>query len=850
MTTVFIQLPTGTPGGVPFTAELTAYLIPVLANQGKIEKATLELRSDLSDKSVLVGVGEKTDLVGDREVLGAIDAATTLQTDFTPIAPKSNEDLVQLYEELRNEYFDIERRSNIDIGNGDASTAYGLMGNIPRLPDIKSLAKWPNIHRTHNAALHRFLGRVVAIAVFDNTPRLYWEGIGIKEETDSEGHANVHMEALHTEIGGPWRLGLQHAPGIPRMCLHADKQATTSMVLWEIDTGRTRSRTVGTGLIRQSYGWDVAFGAAARRHVVPYRGTFPPRVREPLGDWTRRMHNRDKLAAAKATDSWIPWVLAYAHSVGISQGRIVDTLSVPTRKRFSSLAALQTEALDSWKKRKVLPENYNWRMGDQDLIDRLLNGMCPHPPAVETGADGNARLVWRFTWQNEAGDPAQTGIHHLDYDPAELEAARMPDITVFSTWAVLSSQDDGPLLLGDAPLLPSEIHLQWPGQEPTVVPRPAQDASHSPTTPSAGDFTNAWEFAKWFVRQAILVSGQIDWHLGRCHVFMEQICATLCANLRSIRWTEQQGADHPLLNHLWPFIRSADEINAFGDLTLLSRDGILSTATCLAPEAVVLRMRRQRATWNWATYTHRLRKDGRPLCKEDDFGAWSAAAMKACHAWASHIPDADLADLCGTSLGDSVSGALAKLQKDHVGQTEKPQSWWGSGGRDPTTDDSPVDLTVPTLRTKDDWRELAAFLVYVSSFLHAWVGGAQMADMGNVYVASVGHRWNALPTNAPSFFAATDTRKWAQDEWEARGPLPDHAGFAVALAELIGTQDWGRLVYAESEKETFRDTSTPTIDETPQIGALLAEYRAHISSVPASARRRFPIEKLRSRINI
>lgn len=805
--------------------------------------------------------------------------------------------------------------------------AFDSFGNIEQSPLLVPMSPMPALHLTRPRRLLYTAWSIHRLVLYDALGRAYAHGlVPLSHPTPT-----VSFVGSPRVRGGPWSLGAPPSSGdpyIPRIELHARKQRTTSLVMWEVDTGRTRHARLGAGWSRGSFGWDVVFGRAMVRTDPP----MSPKERlansgtsVPLGDFDQSLHIVDKLRSTRQADSWVPWVLSFGRSVGIPRLRIVDTIDGPGPVAFSSLDAMQQDVLASWRKRQVRPGTDPWSLSAPALLDRLLNGMCPHRPWLETRTSKGppepnstnpfpdrrtvscpgdeprqaqrpaetdsgtppartapaaptverewGRLVWTFTWTGDGATPRfeQDGITHYGRSPLVTELARMPDITVYSSWMVRNGAK-GP---ADPMLLPVEdtvatierIVLEWPevrrpglDGQPEVIhaatkvdehnPGPMEN-THTVRKPTASEFTTKWSYAKWFVRQALLLSGQLDWHLARGHIFVEQLAADLCGELRGLH--DPNGGppvDHPFLAKLWPFLRTADEINAFGDLTLLTPRGIPAAGSCLSFPSVVARMRMMRASWHWRRDLSAMRPDnGRSLTPDDHFAAWARAAWEACHEWSKGaITAGDVSDLVfqenspnGQPRRDAVLAALRTTQRAHAASAADQPHWWSGTGDPPLGMNAAADVSVDftSLETLSDWRAFAAHLVFTITFVHSWVGSAQLDDMGNVFVASLGHLWPTMP----------GTSSTPADDWATQGPPVEHAGFGVALAELIGRHGWGRMTQVTNEVEPFETSSgqvTP-VDEASAVSALVAEYQRALSNNPPPG---FCLELLRTRVNI
>ena len=753
------------------------------------------------------------------------------------------------------------------------ATTYEQLGNralsANLFQDPEALAELLRRPSTAEAAIQAIARRVHRVAVLDALGRVIGQGLGVADKDLRSQHVSLTLRPL---VGGAWRLGSPADPTqpyIPRLARHAYAQLDTAMVEWDVDTARTYGPGF-TGAQRRSFGWDVVFGRAVRRGAEPVGDCFPF-SKSPDGNvqkYLQRIHNGDKLRATREADSWIPWVLAYARSVGIPRRRIVATLATAQPVRFSSLQQMQDNAYASWQRRGTLDSDsstWPWKLSSQHLLDRLLNGMSPHPPFVvleqstttqaqPAGADSAAsdaepslqgRFVWTFTWS--AADGTHTYTQDGVFERGVRDApGRMPDLEVWTHSVPLTKSSSG-VYSTTKTLVIDRIRVRFPGETDFQDLKPP--ITEGADVPAADRFVTQWEFAKWFVRQAILATGQIDWHMARGHIYMEQLCAVLCGQLRGV----DGGQDHPLLKVLWPFLRSADEINAFGDLTLLSEQGVLSRGACMAQAGTIRRMRLQRASWHWTAGPARTHA----LAPGDRFGKWSHCAWAATLKWAQdEVTEAVLGELVCTAdctperdtpRGAALRKALQTLEQAHYDRTDNglpvaEQSWWRTSGTAPAgAASSPVSAPYQAPKTLEDWQRFAAHIVYTATFLHSWVGGGQFTDMGSVFAASSGHRWRRLPT--PKGKDAQEKAEWAKQEWSERGPLPAHGGFLVSLSELIGLQRWGAMAdRAVRDNEGLHEASVETFWNR--------YFKDLGTSLDPKARERLHPNSVRSRINI
>lgn len=346
---------------------------------------------------------------------------------------------------------------------------------------------------------------------------------------------------------------------------------------------------------------------------------------------------RDRLLAAEtAPDTWLSAVsetarqapgLQDAELLGEQAAAGLDALrAAGLLAPLPSPAAVQADAEASWRDRGLLgPNAPPWSGSDAALIDRLTNGINPTPPTR-----AGDLWSWRFGWTD--GDGRRL--------PQEGPRAHtLPDVTVEAT------HDPA----GGPPSLSGIEATWWRPDGSAVTRRWAPDRHPGSDTPEAA---TPWAWAKRLARQALLLAGQLDWHLGRCHVAVEVWWVAL---RRTVRF------DHPLCQSLWPFLRSADEINALGDPLLLDDTGLFGKATALSAAAASQRIRAAVLQSHHRDPTVRRG----PLWDGDHFGAWSQAAWTAAGAWLDgalrrgklDAPDLDPAER-GHALVDALQAEL------------------------------------------------------------------------------------------------------------------------------------------------------------------------------------------------
>ena len=568
-----------------------------------------------------------------------------------------------------------------------------------------------------------------------------------------------------------------------------------AMVHRTADTGRPNGGLMGA----RDPGWRAAFAKATARVQPmsrPLPGPHPRCILSKDASQTLLKLLAPPARAPEVTANWMRAVLAWVEDVeanDLGEGHFGDEIFAEYLGQLKQSAAPPpdapegwwAEAQASWGPRGLFASRP--AMLDASaaaLEDRLINGMSPHGLA-ERGEGADRRLLWLRSW-----DAAHRAPRDGDY--------ALPDVEV-----VLLPVEGGAL-----PRVES-IRLRFPGQGWVETPRPEHEAPEH-------DAMDDWSQAKRYTRQAILLSGQLDWHVARGHFFMELHLVALCRSLPT---------HHPLRVQLWPFLRSVDEINEFGEELLFSETGLLVRASGLSAAGVNGRLRAQ---------LRGALSDGRPprppSCAGDSFSPWAAVAWRATQKyveerftdevledsalsrWAAALLEGLPEGLPELSEGAAPTRADALPEGAQWCEAEAPVAW-------PPTD-------------RVGWRALVHRLIYHATFLHSYVGHQQFEDGGNPLLAPFGLQ-RPLAGRRPA-------------TWEDVAPKAAHAGLQVGMAELLALPRWGMLCEADEPG------SHPA-----EYGALLALLEAELAAARAALPpgapdpfARFSTQDIRGRINI
>lgn len=582
-------------------------------------------------------------------------------------------------------------------------------------------------------------------------------------------------------------------------------------------------------------GWALIF----RRVVARELPTPDTPIWPPPADWSAR---RDAVRALNGAlldpevRTWLHEVYAWSLQVALDPEVFWGWLAAPLDRAPRTLAAQQHEAEQTWLERGVLKGAWPWDPSSEALIDRLMNGMCPAEPCA-LGLD-RGRLCWPFSWTADGDDAVQDGVY----------AGTLPDLRVWAHALPLATAG-GPRYAG-TPVLEA-IEVRWPGE--VGFTRYARPPVEDPSLAAL----DAWSHAKRLVRQAILVAGQIDWHVARCHFFAEQRCIAVCAALGGPSVGADTGIErHDLFDHLWPFLRAADEINAFGEEALFREKGLLAQASPLSMAGVLSRLRDHMGAWDAEGFAPR-----RPLCEADRFGRAGQIAWAGCLSWAQEVllqvdsaeggaaPSSAVPSSAAPSLHDNDPWARLDAAMREVAVAARQGG--RSGALPPgcvwlSQADAPLDprrgAPCPAGAVRLAWAppttaaaraRFLAHAVWCATFLHSWIGGEQLPDAGHVGLAAFGYRWQQMPSAAD----AADPGA----AWEARGPLVAHAGLQLALAEMLGATRWGDL--GDAEHEALDNEKLP-----PALLRLLAHLRAAEDAAPPVDN--FRVDQIRGRINV
>ncbi len=568
-----------------------------------------------------------------------------------------------------------------------------------------------------------------------------------------------HFEKTQLEIFGSRNWEFRTDTVFPRVLPPVGYRNTIpSVIARAVDTGNYRNFRD----LSQAHGWAgcILPLTARNRRGRPATTSVESRKREIEG---RNLLESEQ----KASETWLPAVYSFAQKAQLEPAGIFGenrsvayyrSLVTPIPPRSTGhphVQQIQEQVEQYWRNAPgVTPIQRD--LSDAGLVHRLLSGMAPTPPRLFTVKGGQEELLVDFRWSKK--------------DVKGPYAGTLPDLSI---------RMDAPPVSGRrtrweprwqrAPKLLS-VEVEYPGSAPVVV-RPVLGVDDR-------SCREPWAHAKRLVRQAVLLSGQIDWHVARAHFLIEGI-------LGALRRTVP--IESPITKLLWPFVRTVDEVNYFGDSLLFQEKSLLVSSTGLTNEGVSDRMAAQMGNVTWKNFQPR-----RPLYANDTFGIWS------------NITYVGIRNYVRRAVG-SIEKSWRARDAKHLAAFSKLLrkkmlpfcSFMESGMRQPGgawVDEAVEAMDGPRrgalgagfdgIDNLKDFVNFATHVLWTVVFLHSYVGHAQFEDGADVLAAPLALKWR--PNNDGTFAPEKSAAEyyWADSE---------DASFQLFLGELLSRSDWAGL---------------------------------------------------------
>ncbi|MCA9570934.1 MAG: hypothetical protein KC656_24000, partial [Myxococcales bacterium] len=327
---------------------------------------------------------------------------------------------------------------------------------------------------------------------------------------------------------------------------------------------------------------------------------------------------------------------------------------------------------------------------DAWVADRLLNGMYPASFRRDPAHPGKRVLV--LDWDDCLPfTHGRLGATHRLY---------LPDLKV------VCGEADGALTL-------ESITLRYR----------TKTGPEAPFTVVPGDAW--WPRALVVLRGQLVLQGELESHLARTHLVAEYLQVAFAR----IRAKHASFGDSAVFRIMEPFLEGADTVNAVGDLLILGSEGAIAASTPLTAESIGHRMLRELGALDWRGF--------RPRARENTVAAdrFTDAANTFWDAVVAFL-DAELPD--GAVTPDHIRWIDREVQAASVDVRplhDAPDAvWWDTNEVAKHT----VGKAMSRLQTAADLRQLCAFAIYHTTFLHSWVNDGQWADGGDPFGAPMG----------------------------------------------------------------------------------------------------------------
>lgn len=414
-----------------------------------------------------------------------------------------------------------------------------------------------------------------------------------------------------------------------------------------------------------------------------------------------------------------------------------------TRGVAPSLAAIQAAYPDNLT-RRLERERPGHTRSDAYFGERLANGFYPAPLRRDDARDDVYRL--RYRWDD------------LDFHPP-YELANV----------------DAELTLVDGALLPTRLVIQT--RLPGAFAAGSPLAEPIDLTPRDGA---RWEQAKRIARVAHFVAGEIDGHLSRAHLDVEQYAVAAFRNLRR----------SPLRRLLFPHLKEVASINAQGAWLVFGDTGFVPRASALTSDAVEQRFAQQLATLDWSSFRPRTPLSTRPGFAHVATLYWDVLGT-AIEAFFSRFSD-DIArhwtearafsrDLVAHSVPHAPASLISRIddpfagERDDVSLPRTEHHGILRAVRPPVTEAHPNEADLARLR------QLCRYVVYHATLWHSWVNDLQLEDGGDVTYGSLGLRGGS----------------WGDEANDAIGPAPLEATDQLYLTRLLTGVSYGYILKNE-----------------------------------------------------
>jgi hypothetical protein len=425
--------------------------------------------------------------------------------------------------------------------------------------------------------------------------------------------------------------------------------------------------------------------------------------------------------------------------VNMQKHRLINLLN----PNWPSLATLQASYPEN-RTRMLERQRPGYTRGDEYFGQQVLNGFNP---CLLRG--DKERPGWYRFWLNwDAYE--QDGIHDLPNVDARFE-------------------------IKDDKLMPVQITVQFRKPGGTAPHCPLQEPMTF--TPDDGD---RWLQAKRIFRVCNFVGGEIDIHLVRCHLNVEQYAIAARRNLRK----------NPLRHLLFPHLKEVTRVNQEGNELIFGETGVLNVASALTPKAILNRFIDQMAGLDWRGW-----KPRRVLCKTHNYAKAANVFWEVFTEYVNIFFEENREGILEHWLEiHRFSQDLVTHSLPYAPLPSDPGDDWFDANEldDPGIPRPKIDGVYKAVRPFtlsdepaagdiENLKQVCRYVIFHAAFAHAWSNARQFDECGEVLYASLGLRNGSL----------------APEDDLTIAPTPREAGYQLFLAKVLSGTRYGMIMSNE-----------------------------------------------------
>jgi hypothetical protein len=321
---------------------------------------------------------------------------------------------------------------------------------------------------------------------------------------------------------------------------------------------------------------------------------------------------------------------------------------------------------------------------------------------------------------------------------------------------------------------------------------PGATAPNSPVTKhDIGPEDPRWRPALRLARISATLDTELGSHLAQCHLNAEQYCLAAQRNLRR----------SPLRALLFPHLREVVLINHAANSFLIGPTGYITRACALTSDAINERLVQLMGTFDWKGY-----RPAPPLSEEHHYARaanlfWDllgehVAAYFAEHEAALREHWLEVRRFSEDLVAHSAPFFACRHLRTHVQGQAAP--WFQRTERTDLDAERAVVGGVPRAVTPvtasdtpqegewEDLQQLARYVIFLTTFRHAWANNKQWDDGGEVLYACLGLRWGERGVLVP------------EDDLSV-APTPRHATEMLWISYMLSMTRYGFLLRNEEE---------------------------------------------------